>query len=140
LVGKVLKMVLTREQRIFIIINYLPEDSFGEVQRKFATQYGFKPDIKTIKRTKLKFTETGSINHKKGAGRPKSIRTQVGETIVMNTFNATPRLSLRRAAVQLQVSKTSISRILKAHNMKPYKMNKVHALLERDPPQRYTIK
>lgn len=117
-------------------MNYSQSPSIASLQGLFNARYGFKPDRKTIKRIHLKFMQTGSVHHKKGAGRPRSSRTELIETVVLAAMKNKPNLSIRKLSSEFGISYGSVQQILRTHKLKPYKLNSVHGLKEDDPVKR----
>lgn len=82
------------------------------------------------------FRETGSVTHKKGAGRP-SIRTEELIIDVRNRMEQDPTKSLRHLSQEIGVSYETCRTVLKKNlNMHPYKMQTYQALLPTDHARR----
>lgn len=101
---------------------YIQSKSDIAVQRTFRRRYGRRPPSRnSIRAWYDKFMLTGSLQHLKGNGRPK-IQNELIEN-VQQLFLHDPRKSVRCAARELNLSKSSIHRILKKNlNMKAYKL------------------
>lgn len=82
------------------------------------------------------FRETGSVTHKKGAGRP-TIRTEELIADVRDRMEHDSTKSLKRLSQEIGASYGTCRTILKKDlNMYPYKMQSFQALLQTDHPRR----
>ncbi|GBM67871.1 hypothetical protein AVEN_71199-1 [Araneus ventricosus] len=94
------------------------------------------PSDNSIRRWLTQFQETGSVLHRKGAGRPNTSQENVDR--IQETFTRSPRKSTRQAAVQLHMPHTTIWNVL--HNrlhLNAYKVQIVQALHPNDKPRRF---
>ncbi|CAF4499633.1 unnamed protein product [Rotaria sp. Silwood2] len=82
------------------------------------------------------FDVTGSIEDEPRSGRPITVRTEENRQLVSQTFLLNPRTSQRRASDDLNISRTSLQRLMKDLNLKPYKSRLLQALNEDDPDRR----
>lgn len=69
-------------------------------------------------------------------GRNRTIRTVDFEEAVLQHFNENPTTSTRLAANMLDTNHMSVFRVLKEYKLHPYHIQKVHALIPEDYPQR----
>ncbi len=83
-----------------------------------------------------KFDETGSVEDEPRSGRHRSVSTDENKERVRAAFEESPATSLRRASLDLNVSKSSLQRMLKELGLKPYRPQLLHALNEDDPDRR----
>ncbi|CAF1264566.1 unnamed protein product [Rotaria sordida] len=90
----------------------------------------------TIYRLATKFDETGSMEDAPRSGRPTSITTEENMELVSESYTLNPQKSQRRAAHDLDISRSSVRRIMKELNLKPYKPRLLQALNEDDPDRR----
>ena len=82
------------------------------------------------------FRETGSVTHKKGAGRPR-VRTEEVVNDVRQRMEEEPRKPLKRLSQEIGFSYGTCQTIVKKDlNMHPYKMQSYQALLPADHPRR----
>jgi hypothetical protein len=132
-------MHLSKEQRIFVVLLCGYRLNFSGMQKEFHAKFGFKPHRLTLKRIKEKFLSTGSVEHKKGAGRPKNVRSQQNVSRVLDSIQNNGKQSLQEMSSRLGIQKSSIYRILKENNFKAYKMKKIQELKEGDPENRYAF-
>jgi hypothetical protein len=123
-------MHLSKEQRIFVVLLCGYRLNFSGMQKEFHAKFGFKPHRLTLKRIKEKFLSTGSVEHKKGAGRPKNVRSQQNVSRVLDSIQNNGKQSLQEMSSRLGIQKSSIYRILKENNFKAYKMKKIQELKE----------
>ena len=116
----------TLEQRAKILeIYFRCNGSVTAVQRNYRNISGNRtsPSKKCIKTLVSKFRETGSTTDRKRCGRPRTIRNDASIQLVATSVDDQPRLSTRRRSMQLQMSRTSLQRILtKDLKYHPYKI------------------
>ena len=63
----------------------------------------------------------------------QTVRTEENMKVVSETFAQNPRISQRRASLELGLSRTSLQRLMQDLNLRPYKPRLLHALKEDDP-------
>lgn len=95
-----------------------------------------KPDPKTVRNIVKKFRETGSVLNKKPPGRRRSILVEQNFNQVGVKVEADPMKSTRQLSLELEMSQSSVCRILKEMDMKPYHPTFCQELLPGDPDQR----
>lgn len=103
------------EQRVFIVEQYFKNNEcLAAVVRKFHTKYGRNSVLtsSTVKRLIEKFRETGSVGDAKHTGRPKTSRSNVNIEAVRASVGDNPWTSIRRRGQELQISRSSLQRIL----------------------------
>ncbi|KAF2344890.1 Protein of unknown function DUF4817 [Trinorchestia longiramus] len=131
-------MQLTKEQRIFIVVNFLDSNSIQHVKKLFQECFTRRnsPSIVAIWKNVRKYkTEGTSLNLTKGrSGRKSTERALENVEIVHQALLANPDISSRKNG--LGKSKSTISRILKLELKRhPYKMHVRHKLLDTDLPR-----
>ncbi|CAF0981669.1 unnamed protein product [Rotaria sp. Silwood1] len=130
---------LTKEQRIFILKQWwMSGRTLHIVNSAFKHEF---PDDKiparqTIYRLAKKFDETGSVEDAPRSGRPTSINTEENIELTSESFLLNPKTSQRRAVRDLHISRSSLQRIMKDLNLKPYKPRLLQSLNEDDPDRR----
>ena len=78
--------------------------------------------LSTVKRWCKMITETGSINLSKSPGRPRTARTKIAINKVKQQLRSKKNVSTRKLSKRLDLSRTSVRRILKDElNCYPYK-------------------
>jgi len=130
---------LTIEQRIFILKQWwMSGKTLKTVNEAFQDEYPDDeiPARQTIYRLATKFDETGSVEDAPRSGRPTSITTEENMELVSESYTLNPQKSQRRAAHDLDISRSSVRRIMKELNLKPYKPRLLQALNEDDPDRR----
>lgn len=135
-------MQLTREQRVFIVLNYQETKNYEIVRRNFEQKYPerMSPTKKTVRRTVQKFKEHGTtLNRNKGnSGRKRTAITPENIEIVQNVIAENPRSTIRRNESGL--SAATFHRILRKElRLKAYKIQTKHQLLPTDYPRRMTF-
>jgi hypothetical protein len=82
------------------ILWFFERKSFINMQRRYRTQYGRAPLSDNAIRRRLKqFQETGSVLHRKGAGRLSISQEDVAR--IQEAFSRNPQESTRQASLQL---------------------------------------
>lgn len=133
----------TNQQRFFIAAWFECYQSVVTVQRKFRDKFGKNaklPVYNTIMSIHSKLTESGEAEDKPRMGRPSSARTIESIDSVSDHFNVDPTTSQRRASVALDLSKSTIHRILRQNlQMRPFKIRVLQELSEEDFADRLTF-
>ncbi|CAF5098160.1 unnamed protein product, partial [Rotaria sp. Silwood1] len=116
---------------------YAMYQNAGEVVRQFQQFYDRTPPIrKNILNLVRKFDKTGSVEDESRSGRPRSVSTDENKERVRAAFEESPATSLRRASLDLNLSKSSLQRMMKELALKPYRPQLLNALNEDDPDRR----
>ncbi|GBN60650.1 hypothetical protein AVEN_254379-1 [Araneus ventricosus] len=103
----------TVQEKAMCVLWFFETKSVITTQRRFRTTYKEDPSSdNSIRRWLTQFQETGSVLHRKGAGRPSTSQENVDR--IQETFTRSPQKSTRQAAVQLHMPHTTISNVL--HN------------------------
>ena len=126
---------LNFEERKFILKCYWKIDNISEVQRRFRMEFQRDaPTRLTITRLRDKFEEEGTVKdvHKNHSGRPRSSTSPTKARGVTERFHQSPRKSVRQAAWETGVPKSSVHRILKRAQWRSFIPRLVHALNEDD--------
>lgn len=130
----------TKDQRVFIIEQYLKSnESLAGTVRKFRAKYGRNINLSssTVKRLVAKFRESGSINDVHSTGRPKTSRSNGNIESVRQNVREHPGTSIRHRGQELQISRSSLQRILtKDLHLHAYKVQITQELKPRDHGQR----
>jgi len=80
-----------------------------------------------------KFDETGSVADAPRSGRPRSVSTDDNKERVREAFQESSETSLSRASLELNLSKSSLQRMMKELRLKHYRPQLLHALSDDDP-------
>ena len=130
---------LTQKMRYKIAVWQEAYKSVGQTQRLFNREFGNNsaPTRRTIYAIHRKFMESGSVVDAQRSGRPKSGRSEENIRVLEEAYALSQRKSIRRAAVELEISRSSIQRILRKDiKAFPYKLQAVHKLEEEDNDRR----
>ncbi|CAF2800673.1 unnamed protein product [Rotaria sp. Silwood2] len=128
---------LSSSERIEIVKWYAIHENAAEVARQFQYRYDqTPPSRKHILNLVRKFDETGSAQDAIISGRPRSVNTEENKERVRAAFQENPTTSSRRAALELNLSRTSLQRMMKELGLKPYRPQLLHALHDDDPDRR----
>jgi transposase len=122
----------SKEEKVNCVLWLAKLKSVTAVQRIFRTYYNTDaPHRNSIKNWMNRFKETRSVNDKSRSGRPCVSEEHVAS--VEQSFNASPRKSVRRASLELGIPASTVRKILRVkHNMKAYKIQVHQMLLEED--------
>ena len=127
------KMSFTGKEKAFCVLEFDKNNSWTCVQRKFRREFLKQPpDRRIIQKWHAKFKEEGCL-----CSRKKIAPSSSTETIekVQNIFQRSPRKSIRRASRELQMSSTSVWRVVRKHlHLIPYKLHSLQHLKDTDKP------
>lgn len=128
---------LTTEQRVFLLQQWWKHEKTHVVMHLFAMRFPDTPvpTRQTMYKLRKKFTETGST-HDAVRERKKSVRTDEKKQLVAETIVENPYMSIRRCAAEMDISRSSIHRIMHDLQLHPYHPVLLHSLKESDFPQR----
>ena len=113
--------------------------SVRQTQRLFNREFGINsaPTRRIIYAIHRKFMETGSVVDAQRSGRPKSGLSEENIRVLEEAYVLSQGKSIRRAAVELEISRSSIQRMLRKDiKAFPYKLQTVHKLEEEDKNRR----
>jgi transposase len=144
------KMVFSQEQKIYIVESYFRNGHLIDGEWQYSIEACFEefrlqfPDAAltynifhhNLTQCIQIFRETGSVDRKKGSGRPTK-RTEEAIANVRQVMEEAPRTSVRRLSQQVQLSTSTCHNILKKDiHLYPYRLQAVQQLLEADYPVR----
>ena len=96
---------------------------YRKVVNDFNQRYaGSNVSPSSVLRLVRKFSRTGSVTDQPRTGRRRSTTNVESSTDVLALFEVDPHLSVSCAALESNVSETSVRRILRANCFHPYKM------------------
>lgn len=134
-------VVYTLEERVKIVQFYFEKHgNVAECVRKLRTEMGRKeaPSAPYVRFLLKKLRETGTIIDKPTRDKPKTVRTTENIAAVAESVRESPGTSVKHRSQQLNISKSSLRRILhKDLGMTPYKVQLVQELKPRDHPLRF---
>lgn len=103
----------------------------GEAAREYADRYPLRrhPSAKVFRRLEQSLCETGSfVPDRSNAGRPRSRRTVQFEERILDDVDRAPTKSTRGLAAEHETDRTTVHRVLRTHELKPFHSQKVQAL------------
>jgi hypothetical protein len=107
-----LKMTTVREKAMCVVW-FFERKPVIKMQRRYRTQYWkVSPSDNAIRRWFMQFQETGSVLHRKGAGRPRNSQEDVDR--IHEAFSRSPQKSTKRTSLQLGIPQTTVWRVF--HN------------------------
>ena len=128
----------TAQERSWCVLEYHSKQSVIQVQRVFRRRFQHQaPSHVSILKWYRDFVDRGCIcDKRKGhSGRP-SVSAEIVER-VRETFVRSPKKSVRRASQQLNIPKSTISKVLRTRlKFHPYKLQLVQKLAPDDPAKR----
>ena len=131
--------VYSKVQRARIVEAYFKHNgSLIAVQRDFSREFKQKsPSKHCIIATIAKFRETGGTADKKRSGRPRSARNEDAVEVVSISVAENPNTSTRKRSSQLEISRTTLQRIMKKDlRLYPYKIQVTQLLKSADRQKR----
>lgn len=131
---------ITLQQRIYVVQTYYENQrSIKNTYRKIRDFFGVskRPHENSIRNLIKKFEETGSVENIKPPGRPRNVRTSENIAIVSESVVSEPTMSIPRRSQELDISSTSLWRILHLDlHLHPYKIQLTQELKPIDHFQR----
>jgi hypothetical protein len=92
----------TVQKKATCVLRFFETEDVIKTRRRYRTQYGIDPPSdNAIRRWLKQFQETGSVQHRNGAGRPSPLQEVVDR--IQETFSRSPQKSTRRASLQLDI-------------------------------------
>lgn len=127
----------TIEERVFIVKSYYQTGNYREVVRRFEDTYGRPIDRKSIPSLIKRFESTGRVDEE-GHGRPSSESHSEQVAAVAGAITEMgDNFSIRKASADLDISKSTVHRILKVDlGLKSYHFSLHQELNEDDPDRR----
>ena len=121
------------EERIFILEKSFQGDA-PSAKTEFAARFPGRvpPSKQAIHALKKKLRESGSVCDAKKSGRSVSVRSPQNRKTVAQFYHENHSTSQVRARFQLQISQTSLQRIMKNLLLRLWRPQLVHALNEDD--------
>ena len=113
----------TEEQKTFAISLATVTGNFHEAVRQYKKKFGTPaPDHKQIARWKAKIIQTGCLNRNvKGQGRKVSVCGDENVTNLKTIIRGLPGTSQRKMALQMNISQSSVNRIIQRNSIKKWK-------------------
>ena len=131
----------TLEQRWEILRHYFENHgNVAECVRKLRTDFGRREALSApyVHYPAKKVKETGILIDKSKRGKPKTMRAPENIAAVAESMCESPLTSIHRRSQQLNISETSLRRILhKDLGMTPYKVQLVQELKPIEHPMRF---
>jgi transposase-like protein len=101
------------QEKAMCVLWFFEMKSVVKTQRRYATQYGKDPPSdNAIRRWLKQFQETGSVLHRKGAGRPSISQEDVDR--IQEAISESPQKSIIRASLQLGIPQATVWKVV--HN------------------------
>ncbi len=128
------------EERAWLAIWYATNKSFVQTRRIFHAEFGKNrhPSNYFVQQLYRKLIRTGSVMPEKPGRKPLpklEIASQARSLQIQAAFHQSPKLSIRRASLQLNESYGTIWRVMRAGGYKPYKIQFLQKLNPEDKDQ-----
>jgi hypothetical protein len=123
------------EERVFLVTHYYQMNAdYSEIFAAFTAKFPNAPvpTRQTIHKLHKKFQVTGSVIDAPRSGRPRTARTEENTYRVAQAFVEKPSTSAQRTANQLDLSRSTLGRILKDLKLKVYRPQLIQSLSEDD--------
>lgn len=126
-------MQYTAQEKSQTIFLYAQTQSYVQTRRRFRRQFNKNPPAtNTIKTWLTKFRNTASISRKR-----RTVNGNLEEMLsVYELVQRNPKISIRKIASNLEMDKTKVFRILKVLKFKPYKIQVLQKINDRDHAKR----
>jgi len=125
------------EQIKWILKQYWKNENAERVSTAWVEAFNTpSPTRLTNYRIRDKFDAADSVANAPKSGRPRTSVIEENEMKVAMTFVNSPKKSTRRAAQELSLPRTSLRRLMRKINLKPYCPRLLDGLLEDDPDGR----
>jgi len=105
-------MVYNSEQRAYATITYELTKSYIRTARKFSTKFGKKASRKTVLKWDNNLHEIGSMVKPSPSKRIATKLTTEKVYEIRQHFQENPKTSIRRASFELDISSSSVIRVL----------------------------
>jgi hypothetical protein len=113
---------LSIEQRKWIVKHYWKTENAERVSTAWGEAFNTPPPSRlTFYHIRDKFDAMGSVANAQKSGRPRKSMTEENEMRVPIIFVNCPKKSTRRAAQELSLPRTSLPRLMRKLNLKPYR-------------------
>ena len=125
-------MAFTVNKKAFCVLKFAKTESIVTVQRIFRIMYNTEPPTnKTIREWYMKFQQSGCLSAAKRTGRPGPSTETLDH--VREAFVRSPQKSTTRASRELQMSQSSVWRILRKRlRVKGFRLQRLQALNPQD--------
>lgn len=90
-----------------------------------------QPDRRAFRKLMERFERTGSVAYDKNSRR-KFVRTEENELNVLLAITENPHIGQRPLAHQVDIARSSVQRVIRAHKMHPYHMQLLQELNDED--------
>ena len=109
-------------EKICVVKLYYTYGNYAEVSRQWKNHFdSIPPTRKTMADIISRFEDTGSVAERLRPGRPKSATSGDQKAAISAAVSRSPQKSTRRASLQLGIPHTSVWRLYKELNLKPFR-------------------
>lgn len=118
----------TEEEKRWLLYNFI-KNGYNFVKNNWQLNFSTEvPSLRTLYRYQKKIKEKGTLQDEKRTGRPRTAQTEENSIIVCQSVIEQNPTSTRRISKQHNISQSSVFRILKSNNLRPFIPRKVHQL------------
>ena len=123
---------LTLSERVGAVKFFYQTNNQTEAVRRLKKDFGIATRRQTVADIVSKFESTGCVIDIQRSGRPRTSRNDDNQELLINRVSENPRTSTRRLSLELQLSRSSVQRLLRDSGLKPYRPHLVQGLSEDD--------
>ena len=121
------------QEKIEVVKLFYKFGSYAEVARQWPSTFLSKPPSRQAMAAIVqRFEDTGSVADLPRCGRPKSATSGEHKAALKEAIQRSPHKSTSRASLALNISRTSVWRLLKELGLKPFRPRLIHALSDDD--------
>ena len=119
-------MALNMQQQITIAARAITYANDREATRRARCEFNVALQPSTVGKWRKRLLETGRMQKIKTPERPRICTDAETTERIVEAFDARPQKSTRQAAGELDISQSSVCRILKLEKYQPFKPIRVH--------------
>ena len=125
----------TAQEKVLCVSWFIETKSDVQTRRNYRSKYGRDPPSRpSIRLWHKKFMETGTVFDARRSGRPRTFEVNIER--VRQAFQRSPMKSIRTAATQLDLSRTTVHKVLhKNLRLFAHKVQMLQALQPNDMPR-----
>ena len=109
---------LNKDQKVFVVKTFYENSNKSETCRLFEGKFQRNIKRDTVSKLIQQFEDTGSTDDLPRPGRPVTACSPENCEIIRGAFSLSPTKSTRRASMELNISRTSIRRLLSQLGLK----------------------
>ena len=126
------------EEIAYVVAFAVAHENCEEARRLFEDKYGrAAPPVRTIRDWRTRFIQTLSVLPRSHAGDQSKRRvSEEKQAEIVGAFGDDPTTSQRKVAIQCETSLSTVNRVLKKQEIRPWKFTVVQEMKDTDPEKR----